>query len=580
MGFFLTIIFGQILQTIFFGRLRAVEIEMEQSPAVPISFHVRIVSLMEILCAIDIYLVYHAVDVTLKNGPNMMIMFAFEYSILGATIISTIFKYILNVIDMRREDPWENKSIYVFYLELVTDFFKLITYLIFFAIILVSYGIPLHIIRDVYVTLRSFLQKCGDLVRYRRATRNMNERYPNATNDELERLSDRTCIICREEMVAAAIINNNNAVQEDIDGRPQARQGNNGLADVPKKLPCGHIFHFHCLRSWLERQQSCPTCRRPVLSEQQPTPTQPQPRPIPARHNNGPQPPQPQPQLPGIPFANPPGFLANPIPGFPPVTLFPPPGMHGQWHGPPNPLANVNERNVDGQANTASGQNTQQSAHQSTTQNLQNNTQLNTPNVINPGDRPLNEEDSAPTSGAQTTTNPERRQPPSMMPRWPWDPNVSTSFRQLNSSQPSSIGYQPYVSQFPLHVPPGLIPLFPVLPLRDNGTTNVETNTLNNLSEDQIRLLETTSREALVERLRILQDTQVHIYNAISMLTQVVSVLPEVPVSEIRTTDGNLSSETNTNTQFSENTNSANSTVDSLSNTNANDVKNKKGKGK
>jgi len=33
----------------------------------------------------------------------------------------------------------------------------------------------------------------------------------------------------------------------------------------PKKLICGHIFHFHCLRSWLERQQTCPTCRRPVI---------------------------------------------------------------------------------------------------------------------------------------------------------------------------------------------------------------------------------------------------------------------------------------------------------------------------
>lgn len=34
----------------------------------------------------------------------------------------------------------------------------------------------------------------------------------------------------------------------------------------PKKLPCGHILHFSCLRSWLERQQVCPTCRRPVLA--------------------------------------------------------------------------------------------------------------------------------------------------------------------------------------------------------------------------------------------------------------------------------------------------------------------------
>ena len=35
----------------------------------------------------------------------------------------------------------------------------------------------------------------------------------------------------------------------------------------PKKLPCGHILHFSCLRSWLERQQVCPTCRRPVLAQ-------------------------------------------------------------------------------------------------------------------------------------------------------------------------------------------------------------------------------------------------------------------------------------------------------------------------
>ena len=28
---------------------------------------------------------------------------------------------------------------------------------------------------------------------------------------------------------------------------------------TPKKLPCAHIFHFRCLKTWLERQQSCPT---------------------------------------------------------------------------------------------------------------------------------------------------------------------------------------------------------------------------------------------------------------------------------------------------------------------------------
>lgn len=117
------------------------------------------------------------------------------------------------------------------------DFFKLLTYVIFFVIICFYYQLPLHIVRDVYVTFRSFLQKCRDLYRYRRATRNMDQLYPDATVDDLGQSSDSTCIICREEMQAVVL----------------------NPVDRPKKLPCGHIFHFHCLRSWLERQQTCPT---------------------------------------------------------------------------------------------------------------------------------------------------------------------------------------------------------------------------------------------------------------------------------------------------------------------------------
>ena len=63
------------------------------------------------------------------------------------------------------------------------------------------------------------------------------DRFPDATAEDLQR-SDGVCIICREEMSAA---------------------GTN------KKLFCGHVFHLHCLRSWLERQQNCPTCRGSVF---------------------------------------------------------------------------------------------------------------------------------------------------------------------------------------------------------------------------------------------------------------------------------------------------------------------------
>jgi len=145
---------------------------------------------------------------------------------------------------------------------IAADLLKLATYLCFFAIVLTWYGLPLHIIRDVYLTLRSFITRIRDFIRYRRATAHMNSRYPDASADEVER--EGVCIICREEMRAWA------TGAENEGGRATGTQDQRSR---PKRLPCGHVLHFSCLRSWLERQQRCPTCRRPVLDE--PTPNGP-----------------------------------------------------------------------------------------------------------------------------------------------------------------------------------------------------------------------------------------------------------------------------------------------------------------
>lgn len=82
---------------------------------------------------------------------------------------------------------------------------------------------------------RNFKKALNDVILSRRAIRNMNTLYPDATPEELT-LSDNICIICREDMV-----------------------------NTSKKLPCGHIFHTACLRSWFQRQQTCPTCRLNIL---------------------------------------------------------------------------------------------------------------------------------------------------------------------------------------------------------------------------------------------------------------------------------------------------------------------------
>ena len=116
---------------------------------------------------------------------------------------------------------------------------------------------PIHIIRDVAITIRSFYKRITDFLRYRHATRDMNERYPDALAEEIAR--EDVCIICRETMRPWRRSGANEAAPSNVQGVIDERLR-------PKKLPCGHILHFACLRSWLERQQNCPTCRSPVLT--------------------------------------------------------------------------------------------------------------------------------------------------------------------------------------------------------------------------------------------------------------------------------------------------------------------------
>lgn len=92
----------------------------------------------------------------------------------------------------------------------------------------------------------------------------MNERYPDASEQDIA--SQDVCIICREAMQAWQT--------EQVDHVNEGRDSPIDERLRPKKLQCGHILHFACLRSWLERQQNCPTCRQPVLITAAETPAQ------------------------------------------------------------------------------------------------------------------------------------------------------------------------------------------------------------------------------------------------------------------------------------------------------------------
>ncbi|XP_021725805.1 ERAD-associated E3 ubiquitin-protein ligase HRD1B-like [Chenopodium quinoa] len=208
---------------------------IETTPAVPTLSHVRIVSFMGFLLFLDSIFLYSSVKSLIETQTaSVSIFFSFEYMILATTTVAMFMKYIFYVSDMLMDGQWEKKAVCTFYLELIRDLLHLSMYLCFFMVIFVNYGVPLHLIRELYETFRNFKIRIADYIRYRKITSNMNDRFPDATPEELD-TSDATCIICREEMTTA------------------------------KKLRCGHFFHVHCLRSWLERQNTCPTCRALVL---------------------------------------------------------------------------------------------------------------------------------------------------------------------------------------------------------------------------------------------------------------------------------------------------------------------------
>lgn len=272
---------------------------MERSPNISCLFHFRILSLMCLLGVLDFFFVSHAYHSILTRGASVQLVFGFEYAILMTMVLTIFIKYVLHSVDLQSGNPWDNKAVYMLYTELFTGFIKVLLYMAFMTIMIKVHTFPLFAIRPMYLAMRQFKKAVTDAIMSRRAIRNMNTLYPDATPEDLQAM-DNVCIICREEMVTGA-----------------------------KRLPCNHIFHTSCLRSWFQRQQTCPTCRMDVLRASLPSQSPPPPEPAeqgppPAAH-----PPPLLPQPPNFPHGLLPPFPPGMFPLWPPMAPFPPAGFAG-----------------------------------------------------------------------------------------------------------------------------------------------------------------------------------------------------------------------------------------------------------
>uniref|UniRef100_A0AAX7T011 E3 ubiquitin-protein ligase synoviolin-like TPR repeats domain-containing protein n=1 Tax=Astatotilapia calliptera TaxID=8154 RepID=A0AAX7T011_ASTCA len=198
---------------------------MERSPNISWVFHMRVLSLMGLLGVMDFLFVNHACHSIITRGASVQLVFGFEYAILLTMVLTTFIKYLLHTIDLQSENPWDNKAVYMLYTDLFTGVVKVFLYIAFMTIMIKVHTFPLFAIRPMYLAMS-------------------------------------------------------------------------------------------CLRSWFQRQQTCPTCRMDVLratnNNQTPAPAQ-APPPAPAAPANAPA---------NAPAGQPPNVALGMLPGFPP-GIFP-----------------------------------------------------------------------------------------------------------------------------------------------------------------------------------------------------------------------------------------------------------------
>ncbi|ROL55363.1 E3 ubiquitin-protein ligase AMFR [Anabarilius grahami] len=205
------------------------------SPTTPMSSHVRVLALLvsvltccgglAVLCG----LVGHL------HGMHTVAFMAAECLLVTVRTGHVIIRYSIHLWDLNHEGTWENKSSYIYYTDFIMELAILCLDLMHHIHMLLFGNIWLSMASLViFMQLRYLFHEVQRRIRrhknYLRVIDNMESRFAVATPEELMANND-DCAICWDSMTTA------------------------------RKLPCGHLFHNSCLRSWLEQDTSCPTCR-------------------------------------------------------------------------------------------------------------------------------------------------------------------------------------------------------------------------------------------------------------------------------------------------------------------------------
>lgn len=201
--------------------------------------NIKLLALMTLLLGCDMIALKYFYSVS-SRASTFFTWILFEALTMSSLIMVSLCKYSIHMVDLRLENGWPAKPVCLFYVDLIHDVISMTLFLIFMLTFFVQNPsrLPIYMMADVIQVARKLAQRLRSFRRYRRISLNMDMRFPNATDEEIE--ENENCVICRDSLFEGS---------------------------KPKKLACGHIFHIDCLKSWLVMQQVCPTCRAEIPAD-------------------------------------------------------------------------------------------------------------------------------------------------------------------------------------------------------------------------------------------------------------------------------------------------------------------------
>ena len=198
----------------------------------PPNFYLRMAVFHLLLIALDLYLV--TIEDT-KSYETLSILLHYEYILMGLFASKSLLVYLLQMYEkIFRPGGWENKVTALSFLEFLHNFTTLAVLIVEFAVLSTRSEVGIYFIDK---SLRAVANMWKFLSGYMESRKLLSKvsLFPDASIEEIHNANDK-CIFCLDHLTEA------------------------------KRINCGHLFHYKCLRSYFENSNSpkCPTCRADI----------------------------------------------------------------------------------------------------------------------------------------------------------------------------------------------------------------------------------------------------------------------------------------------------------------------------